>query len=326
MSSNKILISLFAMTLLGSCRTIGAEVQELPSLGFETESWIPSQVGASEVPSDRFFLDSGTTVTSPHIWQWQILPDGLIWHSYAAGVHEPRVSGVVYGNQGEEAMFDVTLGGRLGVLRYGTTNSRWPDGFQFDLEGAAFPRLNLDENWDLDLADYRFGVPFSYGAGSWRTKFAYYHLSSHMGDEYALRNPGSLNSRINYSRDAMVLGVSYYPISLSAPDPWLRLYAEADWAFHFDDGNKPWEFQFGVDCMPIGPTGIRGTPFFAVNGHIREAVDFGGNVVAQIGWCWQGDSGRALRMGFHYYNGKSNQFEFYNRFEQHMGFGIWYDQ
>ena len=72
------------------------------------------------------------------------------------------------------------------------------------------PGPNLDHDWDMEAADFRAGLPLTFGCGNWQTKVAYYHLSSHLGDEFAIRNPGSLASRINYSRDALVLGVSYY--------------------------------------------------------------------------------------------------------------------
>ncbi len=46
----------------------------------------------------------------------------------------------------------------------------------------------------------------------------------------------------------------------------------------------------------------------------------------QAGWQWRG--GLALstfRIGLQYLNGKSTQYEFYNNFEQRVGWGIWYD-
>ncbi len=69
--------------------------------------------------------------------------------------------------------------------------------------------------------------------------------------------------------------------------------------------------------------GRRGTPFFAINGHLREEHNFGGNVVFQAGWLWRGNRTRTLRAGFHYYNGKSNQFEFFDNFEEQIGGGLW---
>jgi hypothetical protein len=264
------------------------------------------------------YVDSaGAPPTSPEFWQWRVLPDGVIWQSYWAGLHEPRISGVPFQNQNGVNLLDVALGGRGSLLRYGTDGPGRPLGAELQIEGAAFPRLNLDENWDLEAVDFRFGLPLIYGRETWETKFSYYHLSSHMGDELAIRE-AALGDRINFSRDCLVLALAYHPL------PAWRWYAEAAWAFHYDE-SQPWEFQFGVDVAEPGPTGFWGTPFMAVNGHIREEVDYGGNVVAQLGWLWRGNSTRTLRTGFHYFNGKSNQFEFFDQFEEQIGGGLWYE-
>ncbi|MDA1055824.1 MAG: DUF1207 domain-containing protein [Planctomycetota bacterium] len=125
---------------------------------------------------------------------------------------------------------------------------------------------------------------------------------------------------VYFSRDALVLGYSIYPIER------LRLYGETGWAFRSDD-NGFWEFQFGIEYAPMRPTGNRGEPFFAVNGHLREEVNFGGALTAQAGWAWRGDdpSGRLFRIGLHYYNGESSQFSFFDDFEHQIGLGVWYD-
>jgi hypothetical protein len=265
-----------------------------------------------------YFDASGAPPKSPQFWQWRVLPDNVIWQSYWAGLHEPRISGVAFHNSPNNTNYiDVTLGGRASILRYGSDGGDRPEGAELQIEGAAFPRLNLDANWDMDAADFRFGVPLIYGREKWQAKFSYYHLSSHMGDEYAIRE-NALAERINFSRDVLVFGLSYFPL------PAWRWYSEMGWAFHYDE-SKPWEFQFGVDVAQPGPTGAIGAPFFAINGHIREELDYGGNVVAQIGWFWRGNSTKVLRTGFHYFNGKSNQFEFFRNFEEQIGMGLWYE-
>lgn len=272
-------------------------------------------------PSDQltcYVEPNGFGCHDPQFWQWRVLPSGVIWQSYWAGMHEPRIAGMAVNQRDGPALLEVPLGGRASILRYGSDGVGRPQGWELQIEGAAFARLNLDANWDLDATDFRFGIPLVYGRDQLQWKFSYYHLSSHMGDELAIRED-RLDERINYSRDALVLGLSYYPL------PAWRWYAEAGWAFHFDDGAKPWEFQFGVDIAEPGPTGPCGTPFLAVNGHLREEVNFGGNVVVQAGWLWRGDQTQTLRFGLHYYNGKSNQFEFYDSFEEQLGLGLWYD-
>ncbi len=249
-------------------------------------------------------------------WSWQLLPDGLIYRSYLAGVKEPRISGV-WGS--EHGWFqDVTLGGRVGILRYGNTDNMRPQGWQLDMEGAAFPRINLKQKWDLDSADFRFGVPLTYGIGRYQMKIEIYHLSSHVGDEYLVRNPGY--QRINFSRDVIVWGHSYYPIDS------VRVYGEVGWAYETDGGSKPWEFQFGLDYSPAWDSGTRGAPFAAINAHLRQEVNYGGEFVVQAGWQWRGTHTRhLLRTGLQYFNGQDSQYQFFRNSQQYAGIGLWYD-
>ena len=212
----------------------------------------------------------------------------------------------------------MALGGRMPIFRYGTGGPTRIQGWQVDVEGAAFPRLDLEEEWDLLATDFRFGIPVTYGRGRYQMKIAYYHLSSHLGDELMLKQPHI--PRINFTRDAFVWGHSFFVTES------IRLYAEAAWAFYIDGGAKPWEFQFGVDYSPPDPTiGIRPVPFFAVNGHLREEVDFGGNLVVQAGWQWRGPTAHRFRMGFHYYVGQNEQYQFFDQYESKVGMGLWYD-
>lgn len=245
----------------------------------------------------------------------QLLPEGLVYRSYLAGVRESRFGSVWFYERDQGWLWDSALGGRVGLLRYGTRGYR-PEGFQIDVEGAAFPRLDLEEDLDLVSTDFRVGVPLTYARGPWEAKLAYYHLSSHLGDEFLLKTGAT---RDNYSRDAIVVGLAVRPV-----EP-VRLYAEAGWSYYTSGRAEPWEFQFGIDLASLRPTSLAGAPFAAVNAHLREEVDFGGNFVAQLGWQWRGESGQALRTGFQYLNGKSPQFEFVNQFEEQFGIGLWYD-
>jgi hypothetical protein len=252
-------------------------------------------------------------------WQWQMLPTGIIYHSYWAGAHEPRISIDAFYERSGRAIWDATIGGRGGVVRYGNNAPLRPQGFQFDVYGAAVARLDFEHSQDLDATDYVFGFPLTYGIGNTQYKFGYAHLSSHLGDELAIREPQLLDERINYVRDSLVLGISHYPI------PTLRLYGEAGWAFHNSGGAEPWEFQFGNELSKPGPTGFEGSPFLATNGRLREEHNYGGDFTAQTGWMWRGADGKVFRLGGHYYVGKSSQFQFYDKFEEQIGIGLWYD-
>ena len=280
----------------------------------------PAQVGY--VTSEGFvdadaFLEDQSGWTGSH-QSWQILPSGLIYKTYLANTKEPRLAARIVDVPDDSTFFDANVGARVGLIRFGTSDPIRPEGFQIDAEGAAQVRLDIPEEVDVRAADFRGGLVATWGNRYRQTKFGYYHLSSHLGDEFLIKNPDF--DRLNFARDVLVLGKSIYF------NEWLRFYGEAGWAF-FDDISEPLEFQFGFDYAPVCPTGLRGAPFFAANAHLREEVNFGGNISAQLGWAWRGSkSGSLLRMGFHYYNGESSQFSFYDDFEQQFGFGVWYDR
>lgn len=250
-------------------------------------------------------------------WSYQSLPNGLVYRSYLANPKDSRLS-TQFIHPRDNWLWDATVGGRFGVLRYGTRDAVRPEGFQWDVEGSGQVRLDLENNVDVQSVDFRGGTALTYGVGRHGFKFGYYHLSSHLGDEFLLKNPGF--PRLNYARDVLVVGYSIF----ATPD--LRFFAEGGWAF-YTSVSKPWEFQFGTEWVPSYPTGPRGAPFVAVHGQLREELDFGGTLTAQAGWAWRGDdSSNLLRAGFHYQNGGSSQLSFYRDFEQQVGFGLWFDR
>jgi len=287
------------------------------SLGITPGEFDPNSSTASGFEVNGVAAFGAETDVSNEQWTYQILPDGLIYRSYLAADRESRFRSFFFHQDGYGTLWDVTLGGRVGLWRYGTTNAYLPDGWQVDLEGAALPRLDFEHDMNLISVDFRAGLPITYGNGPWRTKFGYYHLSSHLGDEQMLTFPNT--PRYNYARDVIILGQAYYLT------PAQRIYAEAGWAF-YTDVSQEWEFQFGWEYAPSCPTGIHGAPFAAVNGHLRQEIEYSGNFVSQVGWAWRdGPSARLLRVGFEYFNGLSDQYQFWNQFEEKLGLGLWYD-
>ena len=231
------------------------------------------------------------TLSNNEPWSWQVVPEGLMYKSYLAGGREPRMGSELVSERTHGWLWDATVGGRVGILRYGTENDYWPQGWQLDIEGAAFPRLDLEHDEDLISCDFRGGLLSTTRQGPWETKFGFYHISSHIGDEYLQRYNDF--TRLNYVRESLVLGGAVYL------NPSLRLYAETGWAFQEDGGAKPWEFQFGLDFSSTEPSPPTGALFFAINSHLRQENDFGGNLTVQTGWQWRGRTGHLLRVGMH---------------------------
>ena len=268
-------------------------------------------------PSETF--SPGALPAAGEQWTLQVMPLGLMYRSYLAGTKEPRFASLWNSDKDLGATWDTALGGRLGLLRYGAQCGVYPEGWQVDIEGGTQTRLDPSEHSSpLLAADFRIGVPVTWASGRRQFKTGYYHLSSHLGDEYLLINPGA--RRLNYSRDAVMLGFGYF---------WterLRLYGETAYAVRANDVAEPWEFQFGAEWAPAQDTGLRGAPFAAANGHLREEVDFGGNFVLQAGWAWRRfPRGSLFRVGLEYFNGKSDQYEFFDRSEERLGWGLWAD-
>ena len=257
------------------------------------------------------------TELSEQPWTMQLLPKGLIYPSYLAGMKEPRLGSMWVRDKNFKSVWDATLGGRAGLIRFGTPNSVLPEGIQLDLEGAVLLRMDMEHEREMMADDFRCGVPLTFGGKKWQFKFGYYHLSSHLGDEYTLR---SGDDRLNYVRDSIVLAVAR-----RFWKDW-RVYGETAWAFFTGDETRPWEFQFGLEYAPIAPAhGFRGTPFAAVNLHLFQELNYSGYLCCQVGWQWRGPDNQLFRLGVQYMNGYDDQFQFHNQVTNKLGLGLWYD-
>jgi hypothetical protein len=281
-------------------------------------------IGSPLQPWGKGDPQSGLSYYSCGDWSLQIAPEGLLYASYLAGNKEPRLSSQWVHIRDYGWVWDPTVGARVGLLRYGPVDDPWPDGWQLDAEGAVFPRLDLGAQRELVAADFRAGGLLTNRHGPWESKFGYYHISAHLGDEYAMTHsidPLSPNyvPRIGYIRDCLIYGIALRPIRD------MRFYFEVGYGFYAVGGAKPWEFQFGAEYSSVEPSKWRGTPFLAVNTHLRQDNDFSGNVTLETGWQWRGQTGHLLRVGFHYFNGMSEYLQFFALPEDQVGIGLWYD-
>jgi len=248
---------------------------------------------------------------------WQMLPPGLLYHSYLAGEKEPRTAAQWLFEKNRGLIWEAAVGGRWGLFRYGTPGTD-ADGFQFDVEGGALVRIDPQQHSDLEAADFRAGFVGTWRKGAWRWKAGYSHISCHLGDEFVIRNPTF--PRVNYVRDSLLAAVMYDFTSQ------LQGYWEVAYAVGAEGGAEPVELQFGVQYSPAVETGFRGAPFAAVNGHLRQELRFGGSLNVEAGWAWRGGpSNNLFRAGFQHYSGNSMQWSFIHRYESLTGMGIWFD-
>ncbi len=309
--------AIIVVILLPHC--MDARGEELPQLFVENQRRLDEVSADCEAICQTIgYRRDGSSQDAVRCDQWQLLPDGLLWHSYLAAPQEPRISTVIYHDSEDGIFWDATLGGRVGLVRYGTLGAKNPSGWQWDLEGAVFTRLDLRHAEDVESMDYRFGTELTAAEGPWAVKFGYFHISSHIGDEYLVRN-ATLN-RLNYVTESLVLGGSYKPIES------VRLYGELVYAFHVAGGAKPFQFQTGAEYTPIARSAWLGAPFAAINLQCREAVEYDVSTTLQLGWLYQGpESDRRFRVGVQYGNGPTSQYSFFLRRDQYVGMGVWFD-
>jgi hypothetical protein len=289
---------------------------DIPSLDQSLSESEPLNLNAPPAAA-RPHVDS-SACDEPQPWTRQVMPQGIIYESYMAGRKEPRFASFWNQNDTLGTTWDVALGGRIGLYRWGNDDPNWPEGWQLDLAGGVFPRLDpLAVSSPLIAGDYRVGFPITYGGEHWQFKIGYDHLSAHLGDEWLLLHPGI--QRINYVRDGIVAGAGYF----FAPE--LRLYGEVG-VSAVDGGAKPIELQFGFEWAQARDTGLRGGPFLAFNTDLRQEVDYGGNINVQWGWMWRKYArGSNFRIGGQYFYGKSDEFEFFRQTESQIGWGLWCD-
>lgn len=265
-------------------------------------------------PFDDEALESSLAET----YEFQILPRGLMYRSYIAGEKEPRFQSVWLNETGRGRVWETQLGGRVGLLRYGTTNAVNPQGWQLDMEGGAQARVDPQQHSDLEAVDFRFGLLSTWRFGRNAIKAGYYHLSTHAGDEFLIRIPTF--HRINYVRDSAIIGWTH-DITEN-----MSVYAEAAYAAGAEGGAKPLEFQYGYQYTPLRAYGLKGAPYFGVNGHTRQDRNWITSVNTVAGWQWRGEQTNHLfRLGMQYYTGPALQWEFVGRNETLCGAGLWFD-
>lgn len=252
-------------------------------------------------------------------WTSQLLPQGVAYPSYLASRKDARLESIINHTEGYGTLWDITLGGKTAIWRLGTTDTVQPEGWELELEGAALLRLDWERHRNLAATDYHAGVPIVYSTKRWQFKTGYYHVSSHLGDNYLM---DKFRPRVHYSRDAIMFGLAVKPIDD------VRIYTELDYAFHCGQTTEPVELQLGLEYSPQYDPNMSNwvaRPFFASHVHLFQERDFGGYWCTQTGIQWRSQTNDLMRLGFEYFQGGDDEYQFHHHFQRKYGLGFWYD-
>ena len=238
--------------------------------------------------------------------QLDLLPRDDLYAPYLAAPKEPRIGDVKFYEPDQGWLWDVTLGGRAGLVRASFSSVI----LQLDIEGAAFVRLDLDDDRDLIASEFKYGAHLFAQVAGISFRLGYYHLSAHLGDEAERLFPGRRPN--GYSRDTIVAGIAVQADSL-------RTYLQVGFAPVVNGPAEPWEIEIGAEVLPPCRD-YWGNAFAAMHVHLRQENDFGGVVSLEAGWRWQPTQfGTILRIGLHGSIGRSPHYQLYEFSERQIG-------
>ena len=162
------------------------------------------------------------------------------------------------------------------------------------------------------------GVPVSYRLGNFSAQLRIFHQSSHLGDEFLLRNPGV--ERINLSYEAVDVKASY------EIGGWLRVYGGAGYLIRRDPSDlKPWLTQAGLE-MRSPRAFLAGTvrPVAGVDLQQREQNNWSTDVSVRAGVQLEKLTivDRKLQILLEYFNGHSPNGQFFREKIEYIGLGL----
>jgi hypothetical protein len=99
------------------------------------------------------------------------------------------------------------------VLRFG--GSKPGNGIQIGIAGSVFAQFDLNTTtYDLINADYSISVPVTVRASAFSMRLRVYHQSSHLGDEFLLRenNPTFKRENISFESAEMIVSLDGGPV------------------------------------------------------------------------------------------------------------------
>lgn len=193
-------------------------------------------------PASEVVKGPGTAAEQQAARQIEVepLPPGPLFKPLLADPREPRMSLNWQRHRTEALDFDaadISMGAYFPFAE----GERGDGRYQIGLQGGVFALFNLDsDSFDLINADYLIGFPVSWRRHAWSARVRLYHLSSHLGDEFLLGNPGI--DRVN---------LSYEVIDGLLSHEWARwrLYGGAGAIVHSEPDLDPGLAQFGAEYI-----------------------------------------------------------------------------
>jgi hypothetical protein len=139
----------------------------------------------------------------------------------------------------------VGIGDHFGLVRWGGPSHG--DGAQIDVVGAVFAQFDIGApSNDLINADYLIGIPLTVRRAGFSTRVRLYHQSSHLGDEYLLRDVDVQRENLSFES---------VEVLVSQEVGVLRLYGGGERIFRREPESLPSELVHGGAEIRTGRAG-----------------------------------------------------------------------
>lgn len=187
------------------------------------------------------------------------------------------------------------------------------------IQAGVFSIFDLGaESHDLVNADYMVGIPIVLKKGNFSNQTSLYHQSSHLGDEFLLRN--RVQERVNLSYEGLSSIFSYHlPLGF-------RGYGGGGYLIHKDPSNlDPWSAHFGMEFRsPEALLGGALRPVAALDIQCLQENDWGLDLSFRTGFQFQNPDffSRKMMLLLEYYKGQSPNGQFFERDIESLGIGL----
>ncbi len=189
---------------------------------------ISASLFAPPVLAQSFPERCGTGIPADEKRGYTPLPRGDVFCQLVADPKAPRSFVTIVRAREDSGV--TTRSGNLASVGIGDVFplGRWSgsqsgDGLQVSLSAGVFAQFDLaTESYDLLNADYTIGIPITWRRGRNSARVRIYHQSSHLGDEYLLREPADRQDRENLSFESV-------EVLLSRDLGALRMYGGGEW-------------------------------------------------------------------------------------------------
>jgi hypothetical protein len=208
------------------------------------------------------------------------------------------------------------LGDSFGLLRWGGPGAG--EGVQLDVVGSIFAQFDIGSSSnDLINADYIIGLPLTLRVRGFSVRTRLYHQSSHLGDEFLLRDEGTVRENLSFESVEVLVSQEAGPI---------RAYLGGERVFRREPAMLPDSlFHAGIELRSS-----HRRPFQLVGGVDVKTVELedwspalSARIGVEVGRPSPADHpGRRITLVVEYYDGPSPYGQFFQDDISYVGAGI----